>query len=151
MTGKIIHPKNRKSLLFLLIGLLISGLFLLVWGVWNIFNPVIDLTWEATNDVNTIGYNIYRSLNQNGPYKKLNEQVILAQAGDFGMHTYRYRDTPTEDQSLYYYRIEQLSLNSNGAISKVMVVPVTSNPGWELWSGVVMVIVALYIMLKVRN
>lgn len=56
-------------------------------------NNDIVLAWDAPEDDNIVGYNIYRSKTKNGPYRKMNEEAIAGTS---------YNDSQLYEGALYY-------------------------------------------------
>jgi len=75
------------------------------WGEDN--EGVVMLGWETSRETGNAGFNIYRSLNEDEGFEKLNTALIndLAQQGKM----YEYRDTRAETGRTYYYRLESVS------------------------------------------
>jgi hypothetical protein len=54
----------------------------------------VDLSWNASNSHNVVGYNIYRGIQSGGPYSKINSALDPTTA---------YTDTSVVDGDTYYY------------------------------------------------
>ncbi len=76
------------------------------WG--EVQNGIIDLQWITALEIFNAGFNIYRGLSQNGPFIKLNEQLIQG-----GQNNYQFRDLTVEVGRQYYYHLESISLDGN--------------------------------------
>jgi hypothetical protein len=72
----------------------------------------IRLTWETQNEVNNIGFNIYRATKLEGEKIKINTDLIPA-AGSFGPigATYEFVDTTIRGARAYYYWLEDVDIN----------------------------------------
>jgi hypothetical protein len=57
-------------------------------------DPSVNLSWNASNSQNVIGYNIYRGNQSGGPYTKINSALDPDTA---------YTDTTVTDGNTYYY------------------------------------------------
>ena len=71
-------------------------------------NGVI-LNWETESELDNAGFNILRSRTKTGEFKKINAKLIQG-AGTTGEHnTYSWTDTTAKPNTVYYYRIEDVS------------------------------------------
>ncbi len=68
------------------------------------------LAWSTGTEINTAGFNIYRSDNADGPYARINSQII-ATADKLAGAQYRYEDTTVQPGKTYYYQLEDVELN----------------------------------------
>jgi len=92
------------------------------WGEDN--EGVVALGWETSRETNNAGFNIYRSLNGNEGFEKINNNLISCKDGP-----YNYTDTDVETGRTYYYRLESVSAigltETLGAVSVEVAVPHT--------------------------
>lgn len=116
----------------------------------------ISLIWVTGSEVNTAGFNIYRSERAEGPYVRINTQLIPA-AGDRLLGAkYQYQDVNVVPGQTYYYQLEDVELNGTSVRHKPVAVTASSasaNVGIAvlvgLWIGVVGALgAALLIVLK---
>jgi len=61
----------------------------------------ISLAWSALNGV--VGYNVYRSISENGTYNKVNSGIISSA---------EYTDTGVSSNSTYYYKVSAVTSNT---------------------------------------
>jgi uncharacterized repeat protein (TIGR01451 family) len=75
----------------------------------------VFLSWETFTEIDLIGFNIYRSPTEDGPYIKINDELIEAK-GDIGSGaSYSYTDNIITiiSSNIYFYKLEYVS--SQGA------------------------------------
>ena len=86
------------------------------------FRPVRDkatgqvvITWVTESELNNAGFNILRREGKDGEFQVINLQGIIAGHGTTSeKHVYTYTDkTATKPNVVYYYQIEDVSLNGN--------------------------------------
>ena len=85
------------------------------------FRPVRDkatgqvvITWITESELNNAGFNILRSETKTGEFKVINLQGIIAGHGTTSeKHVYTYTDKTAKPNVVYYYQIEDVSLNGN--------------------------------------
>lgn len=69
----------------------------------------IQVEWETTSEIDTLGFHLYRSDSVDGPWTRLNESLIPSQVpgGPTGA-TYIYKDTSILAGMHYYYTLEDV-------------------------------------------
>jgi hypothetical protein len=72
----------------------------------------IHVEWETVSEVGNLGFNLYRADAPDGPYAKLNEELIPSQVpGQPGGAVYIWIDSTVQLGHTYYYRLEDVDLN----------------------------------------
>lgn len=92
----------------------------------------ILLSWETASELDLVGFNIYRALRANGPYLRLNTQLIPAQhPGSPLGAVYSWWDRGVRAGRIYYYRLEQISIEGDPTWHGPIAVPFRwrSQPG----------------------
>ena len=83
-------------------------------------NPItgrVDITWVTESELNNTGFNILRSESRDGAFKVMNMKGIIAGHGTTGeRHVYKFTDTTAQPNVVYYYRIEDVSLDGQRTI-----------------------------------
>ncbi|MBM3128543.1 MAG: hypothetical protein FJ009_07945 [Chloroflexi bacterium] len=67
----------------------------------------IVVQWTTATEINTAGFNVYRAERAEGPYAKLNAQLIPASDALIG-GKYQYADTTVVAGRTYYYQLEDV-------------------------------------------
>jgi hypothetical protein len=65
------------------------------------------LTWEARQEQETYGYLVYRSDRREGPFRRVNRDVVRVSAGGES-HVYSYVDETVAPGRTYYYYLESI-------------------------------------------
>jgi len=68
----------------------------------------VVVEWTTANEVNTAGFNLYRSENPDGPYTQVNSSLIPASSDALAGGQYEYQDTTVEAGRTYYYQLEDV-------------------------------------------
>ncbi len=69
----------------------------------------VIVSWTTESEVNNAGFYIYRGRTKDGEFKVVNTTMIKG-AGTTGKHnTYKWTDTTAKSDTVYYYRIEDVS------------------------------------------
>jgi subtilisin family serine protease len=71
----------------------------------------IRLTWTSASEINTAGFNVYRGELPEGPYTRINPQLIPAGPDALTGQTYQYVDTDAAPGRQYYYQLEDVALD----------------------------------------
>ena len=74
----------------------------------------VDIRWITESELNNAGFNILRSERKNGDFKVVNTKGIIPGHGTTSeKHVYTWTDTTAKPNVVYYYQIEDVSLNGN--------------------------------------
>ena len=72
----------------------------------------VDITWVTESELNNAGFNILRSEAKTGEFKVINVKGIVAGHGTTSeKHVYTFTDTTAKPNVVYYYQIEDVSIN----------------------------------------
>ena len=72
----------------------------------------VDITWITESELNNAGFNILRSEAKTGEFKVINVKGIIAGHGTTSeKHVYTFTDTTAKPNVVYYYQIEDVSVN----------------------------------------
>ena len=82
----------------------------------------VRVTWTTETEMNTAGFNLYRSTSPDGPFnQKVNEELIPPSADPLTGKEYTYVDTTAQGGITYYYQLQEVerngSINAFGPIS----------------------------------
>ncbi len=75
----------------------------------------VALSWQADNETDIAGYNVYRSTSEknNTEYKKVNSEMINAWSAPGQTANYEYTDSPLWFNTTYFYKIEAVDNSGN--------------------------------------
>lgn len=71
----------------------------------------VALAWTTASEINTAGFNVYRSEQLDGPYDKINVELIPGSTDSLVGGKYQYVDTRVLPGKTYYYQIEDIELD----------------------------------------
>ncbi len=69
----------------------------------------VTLTWRTESELNNLGFNIYRSEQEEEGYTRMNEDLIRGQGTTTAAHDYSYIDDDIESDKDYWYTVETIS------------------------------------------
>ncbi len=67
------------------------------------------INWTTESEVNNAGFNIHRSRTKTGEFQKINVKLIQGAGTTGERSTYAWTDTTAKPNTVYYYRIEDVS------------------------------------------
>jgi hypothetical protein len=99
------------------LGIAVALLLMLAGMVWA-SGPVnqdqpgrpIIVRWSTESEVNTAGFNIYRSASEDGPWTRINPQLIPGSSDPLRGGTYVFTDTNVIAGQSYWYELEEVEL-----------------------------------------
>ena len=71
----------------------------------------IVVRWITESELNNAGFNILRSEKRDGEFTKLNTKLIAGHGTTSERHTYEWKDTSAKPNVVYYYQIQDVSLD----------------------------------------
>jgi len=95
--------------------------------------PTIIVQWVTANEINTAGFNVYRSLSANGPFVRLNSQLVPASTDPLSGCKYRYEDRAVTPGQTYYYNVEDVEYSGTSTQHGPIVIMAPSV--WDLSNG----------------
>ncbi|MBE2220482.1 MAG: hypothetical protein IAF02_03025 [Anaerolineae bacterium] len=102
-----IHSNNASKLLILM------GFLWLVLGGGLIFYqlvkpPSVTVQWNTETELNTAGFNLYRSEIDEDNYVLVNDVMIDSEGSAISGATYSYVDSSVEAGKTFYYLLEEI-------------------------------------------
>ena len=77
----------------------------------------IHLEWETVTEIDNLGFNLYRASAPDGPYARLNRDLIPSQApGSPVGAVYIWTDSAVRAGRIYYYKLEDVDIYGNSTL-----------------------------------
>ena len=73
----------------------------------------VIITWSTESELDNAGFNILRSLSRAGEFTRINAQLIPGAGTTGEKNTYTWTDTSARPNVVYYYQIEDVSLDGD--------------------------------------
>ena len=73
----------------------------------------VVITWSTQSELNNAGFFIKRSRQRDGEFKIINATMIPGAGTTSERQSYTYTDTTAQANVVYYYQIEDVSLDGN--------------------------------------
>jgi hypothetical protein len=97
---------SRRLTLLIAVGLILMALTLFLASAMT--PPLITVEWSTASELNTAGFNVLRSDNPNGPFIRLNAEIIPSSPDPLVGGSYVYTDTNVTPGQTYYYQLEEV-------------------------------------------
>lgn len=99
----------------------------LQWGTWptevglSTFDAVrydgrVEVVWTTVSEVSNGGFNIHRSLSEDGPHAPINDELIPGRGSELQGASYSFVDGDVVDGLDYYYWLESIDLSGAGTM-----------------------------------
>jgi hypothetical protein len=70
----------------------------------------VEVKWQTAAEFDNVGFHLYRADAPGGPYSRLTDKLISARPRDGKGGSYSFIDTDVTGGSLYYYKLEDISV-----------------------------------------
>jgi hypothetical protein len=132
----------KSRLGWLICGLLaLAGLALGYRGLTSTASTV-KVEWTTATELNTAGFNLYRSENRDGPFDRVNPQLIPHAPDPLVGGSYIYTDTTVVAERTYYYQLEDVDFNASSTRHGPIEVKAERGGTLELFAAVFCLILA---------
>ncbi len=91
----------------------------------------IAVQWTTGSEINTAGFNLYRSENAAGPFTRINPQLIPAANDPIAGGKYHFQDDDVKPGQTYYYELEDVELSGASTRHGPIVIVAPSAEGIE--------------------
>lgn len=96
--------------------LALTGLALLGVAQSGLTAATVTVEWDTATEIDTVGFNLYRSTNPEGPFEQVNNELIPSSTDPLVGGAYSYVDTDVSHNTTYYYELEDV--NANGSTTR---------------------------------
>jgi len=91
------------------------------------------ITWETASEVDTAGFNLYRSNSPEGPWQKINQQLIPPSDDPISGGSYKFVDETAEPGQEYYYQLEEIELGGASTRFDPIFLKTSQPISWFWW------------------
>ncbi len=88
----------------------------------------VTLEWVTESETNNLGFNIYRSLSENGSYTKVNDKLIKGAGNSTFKNFYSFKDIGLSNGLTYWYKLEDVSFDGRTTVHGPVVVTPAAKP-----------------------
>lgn len=88
--------------------MVIGGIGLFLYGMVLFRTPQVVINWQTATEIDTVGFNLYRAEDPQGPFIQINETLIPASDEPLKGGSYQFVDASVMPNRIYYYQLEDL-------------------------------------------
>ncbi len=98
--------------------LFIIGSLWLILAAWLLYYQLnqsssIQIEWDTATELETAGFNLYRSPTADGEFVRINDKLIPSQGDGLTGAAYTYRDQSVSGGDTFYYLLEEVELDAS--------------------------------------
>ena len=134
--------------------LIVIGVLWLLFGgghlLYQLANPTVEIKWETATELNTAGFNLYRSQSADSNFTQINtEEGLIPSEGDaVSGAAYTYVDSDVEVGQTYHYLLEEVEYDqtTNRYQDDIFTYRVPFATGWTITITTVSVLIGLALL-----
>lgn len=120
-------------------------------AIYLVTHPAVVVEWSTASELDTVGFNLYRSEDQNGDFQIVNNKLIPSSSDALLGGNYSFRDTSVKASHTYYYLLEDV--DAKGVVNRNGPIQVTAETGGIPEIAVaallsLVAVVSLYLLLR---
>lgn len=143
--------KSNRILFGISIAVFILGIALVIWGLAEAKNAVILIEWSTASELDTVGFNLYRSDSPDGPFEMINASLVPSSEDPMTGGEYQYEDRSVVPGKTYYYRLEDVEMNGGASQHGPIEVKAESEGKPMIFSGVILVFISILGMIMLKS
>ncbi|MCI0521386.1 MAG: hypothetical protein L0Z70_14155 [Chloroflexi bacterium] len=106
----------RQRILWFLSLLVLLSAPLVGWRAYQeLRRAVVVLEWSTASELDSAGFNVYRSDSAEGPFEQINGGLIAASTDPLTGGEYTYYDREVRPGRVYYYELEEVEFDGGTA------------------------------------
>ena len=122
---------NTRRLVWIFWGILaISALILLYFSLQSFREVSIIVEWSTASEMDTAGFNLYRSTSEDGPYERINPSLIPGSTDPQIGGDYEFVDEQVEPGVVYFYQLEEVE--TTGEVNQYDPIQIEAESGGRL-------------------
>jgi len=142
----------NKFLWIFFIILIVSGISLVVHALFYFDKAEVIVEWTTASELDTVGFNLLRAETQEGPFEKINANLIPAGSDSLTGSNYTFTDRSVHNGITYYYMLEEIELTSETSHHGPIIVKAKNNAKLEFLIGFSLIAGAIiYIFILTRD
>lgn len=142
------HSEGSQDRLLIVLGLLWLGLAgAIIFTQFSRPTP-IQIEWRTETEIDTAGFNVYRGPSENGPFTRINEQLIPSEGSAVSGASYRFVDENVRPGQTYYYQLEDIEFDNSAQKHDPIAYTAHLAPMWAPVAAAISVIAGLVLLVK---
>jgi hypothetical protein len=123
----------------LILILIISATFVGYFAWRDTNNPTIKIEWTTASEIDTVGFDIYRSLYPDKDFIQVNQELVPASQDPLTGSDYSYIDENVIPGTVYYYLLEDV--NIEGIVTRNGPIEIKAETGSKIYFSVALLFV----------
>lgn len=148
MTATTQSAGRASQRVFVLLGLLWLLLAAAIVVLQLASPPSITVSWQTETEVDTAGFNVYRSLSAEGPFERLNAELIPGRGSASTGSSYTFTDEAVSPRQTYYYQLEDVEMDNSTTRHEVVGYTAPGTGWWVVAAVALSVIFGLFLLVK---
>jgi hypothetical protein len=111
--------------------------------------PSITVEWQTETEVDTAGFNVYRSLSPDGPYERLDAELIPSRGSATSGNSYTFTDDSVSSRQTYYYQLEDVEMDNSTARHEIVSYTAPGTGWWVVAAVALSVVFGQALLVKV--
>jgi hypothetical protein len=95
--------------------MIFAALVLGYLAVRGMNKAVVLVEWSTASELDTAGFNLYRAEKPEGPFTRINTELIPASLDPLTGGSYQYEDRQARPGVVYYYQLEGVEYNGSSS------------------------------------
>jgi flagellar basal body-associated protein FliL len=135
---------KRGYLIIIILFLIAAGIFgYMTWLDYQQASVIID--WTTASEIDTAGFNVYRSMQSDLGYRRVNAALIPASQEPLTGGVYSYTDFGVEPGKIYFYLLEDVSMD--GQVTRHGPIEVKAQANYWLNFSILIILLAIAILI----
>jgi hypothetical protein len=137
---------SRRLTLLLALSLILIALAIFLVSATT--PPAVTIEWSTASELNTAGFNVLRGDTPDGPFTRLNAEVIPASPDPLVGGSYVYTDTRVTPGQTYHYQLEEVEFGGGATVQGMVEItaPHSIDP-LALVAGVAFAVILIVVLL----
>ena len=111
MNSALALHQDRLRILSVIV--IIVGVIIVLYYFLFGSDSEVMIQWSTASEVETVGFNLYRSEVEEGPFEKITDELVPASSDPYVGSNYSYRDKDVEAGKTYFYQLEDVDKKGN--------------------------------------
>ncbi|NMC14328.1 MAG: hypothetical protein GYA34_15775 [Chloroflexi bacterium] len=143
--------KSNKTFISISFTILLIGIGLIIWGLAEIKKAVVLIEWSTASELDTVGFNLYRSDYPEGPFEQINASLIPSSDDPLAGGQYQYEDKIVIPGKIYFYQLEDVEISGKTTRHGPIEVKAKSEGRSALVSGLILFAASLTGLILQKN
>lgn len=114
-------------------------------------NPAVWIEWSTASEMETVGFNLYRSEQDDKEFILVNQKLIPGSSDPLRGGNYRFKDQGIKSGKHYLYRLEEIEKNGTSRELASLEVGIQRQGLPELTIGIILILISVILMVRAKR